>query len=251
MILKIIRNTLTYPIIIQFLQKILGANIYTKLPFGLNPILDIKYIFPNYKLENYFDVGSNIGQTENKIFNFLTKEKIYCFEPIKDTYLQLLKNIKGKNTESFNIAFGENNTFLDLKINNSNKTSPANSLSSNNQNIKENYTIEKIEVRSLDSFMSEKNIGKISFLKIDAEGYEDKILSGAHENLKNSNIDFIELEVGLNPFNNHHIEFEKVKKILESYDYYLFGLYEQVHDFMLKKQILRRCNAVFISNKIA
>ena len=79
MILNITRRILCKSFIIEFLQKILGANIYTKLPFGLNPILDIKYIFPNYKFENYFDEGSNIGQTENKTINFLIQNRINTF----------------------------------------------------------------------------------------------------------------------------------------------------------------------------
>ena len=40
----------------------------------------------------------------------------------------------------------------------------------------------------LDEYMSKKNISKIDFLKIDTEGYEFEVLSGAKNNIKNVNL---------------------------------------------------------------
>jgi hypothetical protein len=69
--------------------------------------------------------------------------------------------------------------------------------------------------------------------------------------LEQKKIGFIEVEAGMNPDNKYHVSFDDLKNYLESFDYYLFGVYEQFQEWIIKKPILRRCNPVFISKSVA
>jgi hypothetical protein len=63
-------------------------------------------------------------------------------------------------------------------------------------------------------------------LKIDVEGHDFEVLKGGIGLIEGHSIDFIQVEVGLNPKNCLHVRFEEVKTFLEQRNYYLFGLYE-------------------------
>ena len=63
-------------------------------------------------------------------------------------------------------------------------------------------------------------------------------------------IDFIEVEAGMNPWNERQVPFEILKAHLESKNYFLFGIYEQVHEWPTKAPHLRRANAVFLSERL-
>ena len=52
-----------------------------------------------------------------------------------------------------------------------------------------------VEVRTLDSYCSEKGIQNIAFLKIDVEGFEEDVLLGANSLLKSQNIGLILFEI--------------------------------------------------------
>ena len=65
--------------------------------------------------------------------------------------------------------------------------------------------------------------------------------------VKNCSIDFIEVEAGINSMNDWHVNLTEFKSFFEQYDYHIFGIYDQIHDFIIKKSILRRTNILFIS----
>ena len=64
-------------------------------------------------------------------------------------------------------------------------------------------------------------------------------------------IDFIELEAGIDPNDHLHVRFEDIKAYLEEKNYFVFGIYEQVQDWVNRKPILRRVNVLFISRRMS
>lgn len=250
-VIKLLQLIIGNKLIIKLIEKATATLVLKKIPLGFDPIINIKHQFPNYKTSIIFDVGANIGQSENMYSNQFKDASIYCFEPVKETYNILIKNIKGRNTNCFNCALGELNGVAEMQIDKNNLISESNALVNDLKIDNTKYIYEKIDIITIDTFLQKNTITNINFLKIDTEGNDLNVLKGAKETLATEKIDFIQVEVGMNALNKLHVSFIDVVDFLKTYNYNIYGIYDQIHEFQLNRPILRRCNIVFISNKIS
>ncbi len=233
-------------------KKTTGLFVYKYLPLGVDPFYDIKQRLQDYNFNSLIDVGANIGQTAKQMRDAFPNATIHSIEPVKKTFNQLQQNLKGLNVTVHNLALGSKNEAIEIKIDESSTNSSINSLvSANNENITGNLHFETINVLTAEDFFSRNKINHVDYMKIDTEGYDLEVIKGADKLLAKDAISFIEAEVSMNPGNTFHVSFEEVKKYLEQYNYRLFGLYEQVHEWKVKSPVLRRCNALFISGNLA
>lgn len=249
-ILNKIQNIIGNNLTLNFMEKITGTKIFKKLPIGIDPIIDIKNQFRNYSLDTIIDVGANIGQSENSFIKKNPASTIYCIEPISHTYNSLVKNVKGAKTKCFQYAFGEQNCSIQMKVNKDTSFSVSNSIITGEAVADENFVIEDVKMVTLDSFVKENNIVAINLLKIDSEGYDLNVLRGGGDILSEQRIDFIEVEVSMNSTNTFHVNYFEIYHFLQEKNYFVFGIYEQMSDFVLKKPQLRRSNVLFISKKM-
>jgi FkbM family methyltransferase len=233
-------------------ENISGLKIYRRLPFGLDQLHDIKYILSEFKMETVVDVGANIGQTANRVTKVFPEAKIFCVEPVADTFEKLKNNVSSSNISCYHLALGAENGSVDMVVPLDNANNTMNSFKTPNvKDTAEGFKKETIAVMTLDTFCKEQNIPVINYLKIDTEGFDLEVLKGATIMLKEKKIGFVQVEVGMNPDNLYHAAFTDLKNYLESFDYYLFGIYEQVQEWIIKKPILRVSNALFISKSLA
>jgi hypothetical protein len=105
---------------------------------------------------------------------------------------------------------------------------------------------ELTKITTITEFCKEHSIEKINYLKIDTEGHDLEVISGAENLLKEKKIDIIEVEAGMNPMNDWHVSYQSIQEKLALYEYYPFGFYEQVHEWPTNQKILRRANVAFI-----
>lgn len=223
-----------------------------KLTHGVDPFYDIHNRLPNVKLITIFDVGANVGQTIKKIIPLFPKCNLYSFEPIKETYEILCKKYKQKdypNIKIINKAFGdiEQQSIICFKKRSGLSCIVDKSYTLTNSDNK----LVNINVDIIDNFCIKNNIKKINYLKIDTEGYDLNVLIGSENMLNNQTIDIIQVEVGVSNTNTKHIKFETIFNYLQNKNYFLFGIYDQVYEFILKFPYLRRINAVFISKNVS
>lgn len=233
------------------IEKLIGKPLYTSLPFGADPLKDVMRRFPLYKFQLIFDVGSNIGQSAMIYKKYFPDAQIYCFEPVTNTFQQLISNLKKiPGIKCFQVGFGDIKDSISMITG---EHSDMNTLLSSREVIFTNgiQHREKIEIDTLTSFCNEHGIMHINYLKIDTEGYDLEVLKGAMLMLDSLAIDFIEVEAGMNPTNTLHIPFEEIKRFLENKNYFLYGIYEQVQEWKTQHPILRRCNPLFISKRMA
>jgi len=127
-----------------------------------------KYIKPNSFI---IDIGSNIGNHAVFFGKILDAKKIYCFEPQKEMFDILLKNLElnnlSKNSKCYPIGIGD-------------KKSKARLLIKNRKNLGGTSLLEdnagKIKIMPLDNIKLKL---KVDFIKIDVEGFERKVIFGA------------------------------------------------------------------------
>jgi FkbM family methyltransferase len=129
--------------------------------------------------DTVIDVGGNIGFFVLILNEMLGDEgNIFSFEPSKRLKERLEKTIKInniKNVTIVNLALGESERKTTLHYN-----PKQTGLSSIITDFKNGLVSEEIQITSLDKF-SENIQSRISFIKIDTEGYEPQVLKGARK----------------------------------------------------------------------
>jgi FkbM family methyltransferase len=136
------------------------------------------FIIKNLDRDFYcIDAGAQVGNISAVISKKIgINGKVYSFEPNKENFDYLLKNIKInklKNVEAYNIALGSKNTFGYFeKI----------TTTGYSQNINESG--DKIKIISIDNFVNEKKIKKIDFIKIDVDGPDYNVFLGSIGTIK-------------------------------------------------------------------
>lgn len=138
-----------------------------------------KYYFPK-KNDIILDVGAGIG-TELEFFskNVGSNGKVICIEPDPTAFNCLRKLCevqKIKNSLLINDGVGEKKTTGYL--------SQEYSASINNRIEKKNNTNIQINIDTLDNIIKKLNLKKISFLKINVEGFEINTLKGLKKNYR-------------------------------------------------------------------
>ena len=214
-----------------------------QLPIGTDIIEDLinKLDIP---LNNIFDVGANIGQSARVFSDHFANSKIFSFEPINSTFEELKKNTKHiKNIECHKIAFGEEVKTVEVKLHD---YPSLNTLNLSIMNDSPSAKVEKITTSTIDAFMQEnKKIENIDLLKIDVEGFEIPVLSGAIKSIKSGNVKLIYLEVGFSKSNERNSYFPMVHEFMEQNGFTFFGLYEIFYHY---KSSTHYGNALYIHN---
>ena len=129
-----------------------------------------------------YDLGAHIGETCN-IFNEHSPKKIYAFEPNELNFKQLKENTKNiPNIEYFKLALSDdsfscNTRFRDCRID-GDESNP------------EQY----IEYATIDSVIEKHSLLEPSFIKMDIEGMESKVLTTFDAIFENSR-PFIYVEI--------------------------------------------------------
>jgi FkbM family methyltransferase len=132
--------------------------------------------------DTIFDIGANIGWYSINFSKKFPTAKIYSFEPIPDTYAQLVQNVAINNASTiqyFNFGFSDETKVLSFYV------SELTSVSSSAQNLTDDKNIKLIECKviPIDNFIKEKPV-TIDFIKCDVEGAELFVYKGAVETLK-------------------------------------------------------------------
>lgn len=230
-------------------ERLTGVHIYRVLPRGIDFALDIKSGLPMYRVSTVFDVGANVGQSAIKFLAQFPKSHIYCFEPVTDTYRVLQDNLQGDGrVDCYQLAFGSSKKTGQMALQGSSDMYFL--LGQSAELPTEDVRTESVNISTLDDFCCTNRIDHISYLKIDTEGGDLDVLRGTVMMLAEQRIDIIQVEAAMNPTNSRHVPFESIKEFLQSYKYYLFGIYEQVNEWPTREPHLRRTNPIFVSQQM-
>lgn len=228
-------------------EEVLHLRVLRALPLGSNVHTDIAGCLPAFRLVSVLDVGANIGQTAAQFSFWHPGAKIYCVEPVRQNFEELkINTARIPGVECFQVGLGEAPGSAEMLL-----SGPSSTYRVTTGATQGGARTESVPIETVDQLCARLAIESLSYLKIDTEGHDLKVLKGAAEMLRGSRIDFIEVEAGMNPHNDLHVPLEQLKAFAEQHDYLLFGLYEQRHDWPTRRPILRRCNAVFIARRLA
>jgi FkbM family methyltransferase len=143
-------------------------------------------------IRTVIDIGANKGQFVWQISKLLPDARFYSFEPLKDCYEQLLKRMGHvSNFRAFPFALGDKSGKTQIYHND---FSPSSSLLPMEELHKEafpytkNVRIEEIEIRRLDEIAQGLDIEDNLLIKIDVQGFENKVIQGGEKSVSRASI---------------------------------------------------------------
>lgn len=215
---------------------------------GTDVRTDIKKLLPRAKIQVIFDVGAHVGRRAAEFADAFPNAALYCFEPIGSSFKELERRFGGNtNVRCFRLALGTARGSASMTVPRSTELSRIVSPAQKSPD----GDLQSVDIEALDDFCRDHGVERISYAKIDAEGHDLAVMTGSQRMLRDKRIDIIELEAGMNRRNTTHVPLEALKGFLEERGYFLFGLYEQMHEWPTGAPQLRRVNPVFISETLA
>jgi FkbM family methyltransferase len=184
----------------------------------------------NMKIETILDIGANTGQFAKSMHELFPEAKLYSFEPLKDCYEELLVQFKNvPQFQAFNVALGDETGIVEMHRS---EYSPSSSLLSMNDLHKTSFPytkkeiLQKVDLVCLDDIASRLELRKPMLVKLDVQGYEDKVISGGKSVIGQADIVITELSV--EQLYDGQPLFDEIYKTMTSMGFQYRGNYEQL-----------------------
>jgi FkbM family methyltransferase len=129
------------------------------------------------------DIGANIGYTACTFAQAMkTGHKVFAFEPDLPSYAVLKEVIQRKNLvdviEPLNVAMGNSDGNLEFWHNKRHPTDHRVVTKQFRELGRKGFTFSTIPITTVDTFVATRRLKKISFIKIDVQGYELAVCQG-------------------------------------------------------------------------
>ncbi len=184
----------------------------------------------NMKLETILDIGANTGQFAKSMHELFPEATLYSFEPLKDCYEELLVQFKNvPQFQAFNVALGDETGVVEMHRS---EYSPSSSLLSMNDLHKTSFPytkkeiLQKVDLVCLDDIASRLELRKPMLVKLDVQGYEDKVISGGKSVIGQADIVITELSV--EQLYDGQPLFDEIYKTMTSMGFQYRGNYDQL-----------------------
>lgn len=189
-----------------------------------------------------FDVGANVGQSVIELEKLFSMAQFHCFEPqeecwdefsINTSYLgdrvKLNKFALGERRErkcfySHDLTTGQSGFYpINLQSKDSIDLNQSQAREDNRARYADKCNVRReVMVTTLDDYVSEFDVSRIDVLKIDTQGHEPEVLSGARNFLRNVSV--IVSELMLYDFYERKNTFSSIEKYLIPAGFSLFDI---------------------------
>lgn len=217
----------------QLEHEVLIRNNKWLIDFGFNTIIDI---------------GANEGQFAKKARELFPNANIISFEPIPAVYEKLVENFKtDTHFKAINVGLGEKQEKMKLWLN---EYSPSSSILKMDHHTEHfdfavNQNEIEIQLEQLDSFAQKIDLSKPYLVKLDVQGYEDRVIRGGTNII--SGAQMIISEVSFTSLYEGQVLFDQVYSTLKELGFKYAGNYEQLYS-PINNEILQ-ADAIYIKEK--
>src|SRR5438093_5987405 len=199
----------------------------------------------NCGIQTVLDVGAHMGEFAQRIRAMLPGADLISFEPLQEPFAKLTERFKGQpNFRAIRCALGEKAGQHEIHHN---EYAPSSSLLSMAELHKQSFTFavkqktEMIEVRRLSDVVRELNLRDPLLLKLDVQGFEDKVIAGGEDVVARAKI--IIIEVSFQPLYEGGPLFDDVYRLLKEHGFTYHGNFEQL--FSPKDGRILQADAIF------
>lgn len=227
---------------------------------GLNFIgIDIKSFRPesvnlgwvnNLGINTVIDIGANVGQFALEIRKELPSTKLYSFEPIKRCYEKLTRNMgEDENFKAFNFALSDTNGKEKINISPYTPSSSFLKMSRLHETIfphtRGRSGEETVITKRLDDIFKTMDCPKNILIKIDVQGYENKVIGGAINAIREAKA--LLVETSFYPLYENQPLFDEIYQLLKDIGFRYAGCSNRKKNPLDGKILFE--DSIFISKK--
>lgn len=147
-------------------------------------------------LQSALDIGANVGQFALALQTILPEIRLYSFEPLPECFAQLQRRMAGaRRFAAFNLGVGDRAGRLTFE---QNEFTPSSSFLQMAEAHRTAFPFTRatqsveVEVRRLDDLAAQLELREPFLVKIDVQGYEDRVLQGGEATLRRAEVILIE-----------------------------------------------------------
>lgn len=174
-----------------------------------------------------FDIGASLGSMSSFFAKMPNIVEIHAFEPISSVYHKLVHKLaKFPKVFCHNVALGEDNRTVEMHV------MPEYTASSSLLEMKDlhkrefpkDYTsyIESVTMVTLDTYVAANNLPQPHIIKVDVQGYEDRVIKGGLNTFKNTK--YCILEASFQALYENSLLFNDLYNIMKELNFKLVGI---------------------------
>lgn len=196
----------------------------------IDPAEENKYLWlRSHDIRTVLDVGANVGQYAKLIHGVLPEARILSFEPLKDCYEELRGVLATlPSAQALNYALGEEEGEAEIHRS---EYAPSSSLLPMGEKHKEwvpyssKTHIETIKVQTLDGVAPTLDLQDNLMIKIDVQGFEDRVIRGGRETVRRARV--LAVETSFEILYEGQPLFEEVFDLVRPLGFRYYGSFEQ------------------------
>jgi len=185
--------------------------------------------------DTIIDVGANTGQFAKQISTFFPRAKLFCFEPLPEPFSALSSWADSQNgrVTALNLAIGAQDGEIEMFLHENH--TPSSSLLSTTKFTEDFYTFTKAQKKvlvrqtTLDAALSTSKVNPSQkiLIKLDVQGYEDRVIQGGNETFSEAAACIV--EVGLDTLYEGQAQFLQLQIMLDTLGYRYVGNLNQTY----------------------
>jgi len=239
----------------KIIRRLLRAHGYDIAIYSVKTNLNARktHLLKHHGIDLVLDVGANVGQFSHKFRHSIGYSGVICsFEPLSAAYAKLEQNARGDvDWRTCNIGLGDEDAEMDINVSANLESSSLLPMLPTHVEVAPHSAYvgtETISVRRLDSvFTDVRGSARNIFLKLDVQGFEERVLAGARSSL--SDIKLIQVEMSLTPLYEGEPLLADMLLKMADLNYDLIGLEPGYVD--LETGALQQVDGLFLRNGAA
>lgn len=225
--------------------------------FGYNIVPRHKIIPPTtgenwaekLNIRTIIDIGSNEGQFITEIANLLPGRKIFAFEPISACYKKLIANTKNIDVTAFNTGLSDIKGSTEINISNNFVSSSILEMEDLHKSLyPESHFVKKetIQLNRLDDVLANEELKDAILIKMDVQGYEEKVILGGERTFAKASA--LIIESIFEPFYEGQWLFDDLYEYFSNKGFKFVGFADQVNS--KKTGIPLYADSIFIKKEL-
>jgi FkbM family methyltransferase len=146
-----------------------------------------------------YDIGANVGEFAMFVSKAPSVSKVYCFEPVPQAFGKLIQNTKDvKGVRCFNIALGNSAGTRKMYANHSSPSSsvlPMCPVHAEEFPSTDRALEIDVQMMDLEGIVRQYNLSPPDFIKMDVQGFEDRVINGGIDIIKKAGYCMLELSL--------------------------------------------------------